>query len=90
MLIFLSNEERTFGLHSFEAISIYHEDFKLSVTAYCSNSIYDTKNVTLTSRKPTLFEVDWENIDKIAFTPAHIRDTVKPETFALTCLHLLL
>ena len=90
MLIFLSNEERVFGLHSFEAISIYHENFKLSVTAYRSNSVYDTKNVTLTSRKPTLFEVDWENIDKIAFTPARIRETVKPETFALTCLNLLL
>ena len=87
---FLPNARKTFGVHSFEAISIYHLNFKLSVTAYRADFIYDTRNVTLTNMKPTLFEIDWEHVDRITFTPEYILETVKPETFALTCLNLLL
>ena len=90
MSIFLSNARTTFDLHSFEAISIYHENFKLSITAYRSNLIYDTKKLILTKKAPRLFETDWYEIDGITFTPERNYETSKPETFALTCLNLLL
>ena len=89
MSIFSSNAHTTFDLHSFEAISIYHENFKLSITAYRSHLIYDTKNVILTKKAPRLFEIDWYEIDRITFTPESNYETSKPETFALTCLNLL-
>jgi hypothetical protein len=87
--ISLPNSRNTFGLHSFEAMSVYHDNFKLTVTGYRSNVIFAVKIILLT-KKPTLFEIDWEQIDKITFTPARICETAKPETFILTCLNLVL
>ncbi|CAF4966193.1 unnamed protein product [Rotaria sp. Silwood1] len=86
----LCDQSKTFGLHSFEAISIYHEDFKLSVAAYRVDVLFDTKFVMLTTAKATTFEMDWEQIDKVVFKPERNLETLKPETFALTCLNLLL
>jgi hypothetical protein len=88
--IFLSNSRQTFGLHSFEALSIYHDDFKLSLTGYRSNLVFDTKSLILNRKRPTLFEIDWEQIDRITLTPVLLFDSMKPKTFALTCLNLLL
>ncbi|CAF3906410.1 unnamed protein product [Rotaria sp. Silwood1] len=90
MSFFLFDQSKTFGLHSFEAISIYHEDFKLSVSAYCAGVLFDTKHVMLTTAKVTTFEMDREQIDKVVFKPERNLETLKPETFALTCLNLLL
>ncbi|CAF1393120.1 unnamed protein product [Adineta steineri] len=89
MSIFLPNSRHTFGLHSFEAMSVYHDNFKLSITSYRSNDVFIVKNITLT-KKPTLFEINWEQINKITFTPAKIYETNRPETFVLTCLNLVL
>ncbi len=89
--IFLSNQGKTFGLHSFEAISIYHENFKLSITSYRSNDVFDTKTIILTKNYPILIEIDWEQIDRIKFSSAGInQDSSKPKTFALTYLNLLI
>jgi hypothetical protein len=88
--ISLPNYRNTFGLHSFQAMAVYHDNFKLKVTAYRSNIIFAVKIILLTKNKPTLFEIDWEQIHKITFTPELICDTGKPETFILTSLNLVL
>jgi len=92
MSIFLLNSTNKFGLHSFEALSIYHDNFKLSLTGFSSNQPIYIKHIILNNKYSTLFEIDWEQIDKITFTPS-INDyiyTLKPETFALTCLNFIL
>ena len=48
------------------------------------------KKIILNKTAPGLFETDWEEIDGITFTPERNYETSKPETFALTCLNLLL
>jgi hypothetical protein len=90
MSISLSNSQNTFGLHSFESLSIYHDNFKLTVTGYRSNVVVAVKNIVLINKNCTRFEINWEQIDKITFTPARICETAKPETFILTCLNLVL
>jgi hypothetical protein len=88
--IFLPNSSNKFGLHSFEALSIYHDNFKLSLTGYRSNIAIYIKHLILTNKSPTLFEIDWEQIDKITFTPSCIEFTAKPATFALINLNFIL
>jgi hypothetical protein len=92
MSIFLLNSTNKFGLHSFEALSIYHDNFKLSLTGFSSNQTIYIKHIILNNKYPTFFQIDWEQIDKITFTPL-INDyiyTLKPETFALTYLNIIL
>jgi len=92
MSIFLSNPTNKFGLHSFEALSIYHDNFKLSLTGYRSNQIIYIKHIILNNKYPILFRIDWKQIDNIIFTPSTIDyiSTLKPETFALTYLNVIL
>ena len=87
--MFLPNTQNSFSLHSFEAMSIYHDNFKLTITSYRSNVIFSVKNIILTNKKPTLFEINWEEIDKITFKPERILETGKPETFVLTSLNCI-
>ncbi|UJR16864.1 hypothetical protein I4U23_003762 [Adineta vaga] len=88
--ILLPNSSNKFSLHSFEAMSVYHESFQLIVSSYRSNVLFAVKNIILTKKNPILFEINWERIDKITFTPERITGTVKPETFIIACLNLVL
>jgi hypothetical protein len=91
MAIFLANSQRTFGLHSFEAIAIFDENFKLVVNGYRHGELLYTKSITLTATNPTLIVLDWGRIDKVTFTFGdYIESPLHPTYFALTCLNLLL
>jgi hypothetical protein len=88
--ISLPNYRNTFGLHSFQAMAVYHDNFKRTVTAYRSNIIFAVKIILLKKNKPTLFEIDWKQVQKIIFTPERIYDTGTAETFILTSLNFIL
>ncbi len=61
-----------FDFHSFECISIYHDELKLCVTGYRSNISILTKNILLTNKSSKVFLIDSKQIDKITFTPMGI------------------
>lgn len=88
--IFLSNSSNKFSLHSFEAISIYHDNFKISLNGFRSNQIIYIKHIILNNKSPKLFEIDFEQIDKITFIPTTLDFyTLKPATFALITLNFI-
>jgi hypothetical protein len=89
--IYLPNSSKKFNLHSFQALSIYHEKFRISITGYRLNIPILTKTILLTNQISKLFQIDFQQIDKITFTPAGIDFyTLKPQTFALVYLNFIL
>jgi hypothetical protein len=89
--IYLPNSSNKFNLHSFEAISIYHQNFRISITGYRANIPILTKNILLTNQISKLYQIDFQQIDKITFTPTGIDYyTLKPQTFALISLNFIL
>lgn len=89
LTISLPNPGQRFGLHSFEAISVYHNELRLFITAYRSNVIFNTKYFILTKDQLELFEVDWEEIDRVVIKPQGYFAGSKPITFALSSLNLV-
>ena len=82
LTISVSNPEQTVGLHSCEAVTVYYSDFKVFVTGYRSNNVIGTKNVVLTNDKSTLFEIDWEGLDRITFQTQVVVESCRPSKFA--------
>ena len=90
LMLSSANPGQRFGLHSFEAMSVYHGGLKMFITAYRSNVVVDTKYVMLSSDELKLFEMDWEEIDRVVFQPEPRPETLRPSTFALSSLNLVL
>ncbi|CAF1530673.1 unnamed protein product [Adineta ricciae] len=90
ILIYLPNASNTFGIHSFEAMSVYHDEFQLKVSGYRSNVLLAVKNIILKRGELNLFEINWDRIDRLVLTPERILGTNKPETFILANLNFVL
>ena len=88
--ICLPYSEQTFGLHSFEAICPYHPCMKVFITAYRYDTAIDTRYVILTNNQLGLFEMDWEHIDRIVFKPEIMLESLKPSSFSLSSLNVIL
>ena len=80
----------TFGLHSFEAISVCHGDLRVFIMSSRSDSVVERQTITVSVDQLKLFQMDWEQIDRILFEPEPRSDTLKPSTFALSSLNLVL
>ena len=88
--IYLPNASNQFGVHSFSASSIYHDEMSVSVTGFRSNVPTITKQLILTLNSPKLFQIDFEQIDKITFTPRDLNlYTLKKQTFCLVLLNFM-
>lgn len=90
LTLYLPDPGQTFGVHSFEAICIHHATLKVFITAYRSNVVINRKSITVSSDQLKLFEIDCEQIDRIVFAPESLLATMKPATFALSTLNLVL
>lgn len=88
--IYLPNAANQFGVHSFSASSIYHDEIRISVTGFRSNVPTITKQLVLNRDSPKLFQIDFEQIDKITFTPRNINlYTLKKPTLCLVLLNFM-
>lgn len=89
--IYLPNASNKFGVHSFSALSVYHDEMRVSVTGFRSNVPILTKQLVLNRGPPKLYQIDFEQIDKIIFTPTGIDVfTLKKLTLCLVLLNFML
>ena len=89
--IYLPDAANRFNVHSFSALSVYHDHMKVSVTGFRSNVPTITKQLVLDRGSPKLFQIDLEQINKITFIPTDIDcETMKKQTFCLIFLNFRL
>lgn len=91
LTIYLPNAANQFGVHSFFASSIYHDEMRISVTGFRSNVPKITKQLVLSRGSPKLFQINFEEIDKITFTPMeNSLYTMKKQTLCLVFINFVL